>query len=793
MKQYSVAIIENENGDVFLLRRSWSAPWGDFQWSLPGGEIEEGETAVKALIREINEELSIKITEQDCALILTIDETSELGNHKTFYYRVYSTDFTEDKIILNFENDKYQFLPKVDYEQLDLIPNLDVVFKFLCEKERFHFNAPTITLVDDLQKSFDTLLQRNPYEEVFEKGLDRSKLILKEITDKLGHHIKKWVRATSGQAAEKKPKQQESTKPEHSGIDYHSTYKDDSKLKAHAQAATPEQLVTFIHKEKNNPNAKRLIEHAQAELKSRGITEPSKDDNSPFSDSKKDEKVNANEEEGKQEEDKSEGKKLSKEGQEHIDLTGLADTSKDLLDYLPEVDKDANISDEEKQHIKEHVYKHIGKLTEKETSSKDDTKTLDKKEEKPEKKDVSDMDDEEKLKTIKGATKNPDGVYNPETGEGWNGDESLDKKHKQESDNIDNKVTTDIKNLIDPDTRVGALSMQEGPGGLGKTFTAIKELKAGGYDEIHIGDKDKRGDKSKKGFVHVKGGMTPTSLFEAMHDYPNAVFLIDDAKKIFESGEALEYIKAATDTSKQTVTRGIAGGGADKAENNKQKFTEQIENFKNDFKDLGDEVKKLQDARDPANESKINAKKKAMRTIQTNIRDKERQMKSLGDIRDKQFDFKGKVMMISNKFPTDNKKLNDEMYKPLQSRTTSGKITDLSMSNEAKLHKLSTLVPHFTGGKTADGKDIAPKDFKERKEVYDFVKKLVQEGRIDDISTRLLSGVYSQKVQQDKAGKNWKMELAKQYKKPDNNAVEKSINTDINIYEHLENLILGIN
>lgn len=860
MEQYSLAIIENTKGEVFLVRKSWSAPTADYKFSFPGGMVEKGETPLQAVCREMREETGITIKESECSHILTVDSDGDNGKIKKFYYKVHSENFNEEDVILNYENDKYQFISKEDYDADDLIPNLDIVLDFLCKNERFDYNSQTIKVGGILEKSFLDLLQPNPYQSVFEKGLDTSKLVLKEITDKMGRTMKKWVRASKPEGKTKKPKAEEKIKEKkpkaegdegkepkketHSGIDYHSVYNDAEKLANHAKEATPEQLATFIEKEKTNPNATNLVKLAENELKSRGIEKPSAQDKSPYGEKEKkaEEKKASKEPEAKSEketkpetESSKEPEKKEKEsehsvhGQEHLDLADLADEPKDVVNYLPFVEKDKNLSDEEKERVKSKMYEHIGKLTHQsatDASKKEETKKEEPKKEEPKKEepkkeapkkepeskekeveektfeskekaeekpkvDYSQMDDKEKFKKIDGAKQYEDGVYNMETGEGWVGDESLGEKVAEESEKIDNNIRSDISNLIDKDTRVGALTMQTGPGGLGKTFTAIKELKDNGHEEIKIGDKSKRGDKSKKGYVHVKGGMTPTSLFETMHDYPHATFVIDDAEKIFNNADALEYIKAATDTGGQTVTRGVAGSAADKADIQRERFTDQMENLKEDHQEHKDEYNRLVEERDPGNDRKIKAVKKKIRESNTKLRDKQRSIDALGDIRAKQFDFKGKVMMISNGFPLGNKELKKRMYDPLMSRTSSGQITDLAMSKEAKLHKLSTLIPHFDGGDHPDGGRIEPKNFGERKEVYDFVKKMVQDDRINDVSTRILSGVFGQKRQHEKAGKNWKMEVASQYKKA-NFELEKSMASDINIYNHLENLIFGL-
>lgn len=824
-KVYANAIIRNSEGKILILRRSWSAPWMDYKWSLPGGHLEEGEEPIDALIRELKEETTLAVNSADCVEVLKMTEDDGTDKHVSHYFSVNIEGRVEDKnIMLDFENDKYNFVTEDEAIKEDLIPNLDLVFEQLKPKPEVEVDE----IKTDIIKGFDDILGYNPFYEV-EKGLmNTAKLTLKTITDKLGHRTKRWVKTEQPQKAEpKQPKVEEPknekqpAKPEPQvGIDYHSIYKDDEKLKGFASKTKSEHLAAFIEREKNNPNAKRLVDISQAELKQRGeeVKNPYGDEKEP--EPKQETKQPEPKKEPKPKEDnggwndvkhgklvkptkedvEAEANKLSKPAQEHLDLTDLADTKEDLLNYLPEIDKDKNISDEERDKVKSKVYEQIGKLIatgKGEEKPKSEPKQPEAKKEepkpepkKPEKPDYSAMSDKEKLKTIKGATKNPDGVYNPETGEGYTGDNSLGEKAKANAETVDDNIKSDIQSLLSPSARRGKLVMQTGSGGLGKTYTAVNELKKNGYKEIEIGDKSRKGDKSANGFVHIKGSMTPTSLYEAMHDYPNAVFLIDDARRIFQSPEALEYIKAATDTSTQTVTRGTAGGGADKAENDRATWTEQLDNLKQDDKDFDKQLKELQEERNPSNKKKIDSIKKKQRDLKTKISEKQRNIDALGDIRHKQFEFKGKIMMISNRFPTDDKRLREEMYEPLMSRTSSGKITDLKMTDDAKLYKLSTLVPHFQGGVDNEGKAIKPKDFKERHEIYDFVKKLVKEGRTDDISTRLLSGVMDEKRLHESNGKNWKMELLKKYPRKDEGDMEKGF-TFTDVCSHLENLILG--
>jgi 8-oxo-dGTP diphosphatase len=62
LNQISVvcAIIEND-GKILAAKRSDLRPHGGF-WEFPGGKIEEGEDAEKAIVREIREELGTEIS-----------------------------------------------------------------------------------------------------------------------------------------------------------------------------------------------------------------------------------------------------------------------------------------------------------------------------------------------------------------------------------------------------------------------------------------------------------------------------------------------------------------------------------------------------------------------------------------------------------------------------------------------------------------------------------------------------------------------------------------------------------
>ncbi len=58
----TAAVVLNDEGQVLLTQRAGDGPLAG-KWEFPGGKVEQGETLIKGLHREITEELEIEIEE----------------------------------------------------------------------------------------------------------------------------------------------------------------------------------------------------------------------------------------------------------------------------------------------------------------------------------------------------------------------------------------------------------------------------------------------------------------------------------------------------------------------------------------------------------------------------------------------------------------------------------------------------------------------------------------------------------------------------------------------------------
>ena len=121
------ALIKNKNGEYLVTRRSSIDDWQPGVWDLPGGSIEFSENPEDALLREIDEEVGIKVNV--LRLIYCYSFMSNPQRHQ--FQLVYECEYVSGDIKLNPEDhDEFRWLRPEEFKNLKKI----AFFESLCDK-----------------------------------------------------------------------------------------------------------------------------------------------------------------------------------------------------------------------------------------------------------------------------------------------------------------------------------------------------------------------------------------------------------------------------------------------------------------------------------------------------------------------------------------------------------------------------------------------------------------------------------------------------------------------------------
>ncbi len=105
MKVAKLVIIDN-NHHYLLLHRSNHPTFGTDP-DLPGGTIEEGESQLQAMVREVDEEAGIIVHESDAKLLY---EGTSYSRHNTHYSLYVVTLKNRPEVKLSWEHSSYEWL-----------------------------------------------------------------------------------------------------------------------------------------------------------------------------------------------------------------------------------------------------------------------------------------------------------------------------------------------------------------------------------------------------------------------------------------------------------------------------------------------------------------------------------------------------------------------------------------------------------------------------------------------------------------------------------------------------------
>ena len=109
-----IGIVINDLGKALIAQRTYEQSMGGL-WEFPGGKVEKGESFEKALIREINEELTVEIKVlEKIGLKLVNDKMLNISVHY-FYGKICSG------VIKLTEHTDFKWVKKNDFKSYDFI------------------------------------------------------------------------------------------------------------------------------------------------------------------------------------------------------------------------------------------------------------------------------------------------------------------------------------------------------------------------------------------------------------------------------------------------------------------------------------------------------------------------------------------------------------------------------------------------------------------------------------------------------------------------------------------------
>ena len=107
-------LIYNNENEVLLMKRSSFIAYGNM-YCLPGGHLENNETIVEGMIRELKEEIGVVFSENELELIKVINRKIKDNNYIDFIFKGY----LKDRKVFNLEKEK---CTRIIYRTIDKIP-----------------------------------------------------------------------------------------------------------------------------------------------------------------------------------------------------------------------------------------------------------------------------------------------------------------------------------------------------------------------------------------------------------------------------------------------------------------------------------------------------------------------------------------------------------------------------------------------------------------------------------------------------------------------------------------------
>ena len=126
--RFSVNVVENEDSEILLLKRSTASKYGPGLWGFPAGHLEEGESPEQCGSRELSEEIGENISVELIRHLTPVrDEIT--GNIYEFY--LFHLRWVGGEIRLNHEHTDYAWVNRHDYKHYPVMRGVDLDLLYL--------------------------------------------------------------------------------------------------------------------------------------------------------------------------------------------------------------------------------------------------------------------------------------------------------------------------------------------------------------------------------------------------------------------------------------------------------------------------------------------------------------------------------------------------------------------------------------------------------------------------------------------------------------------------------------
>ena len=126
--RFSVNVVENEDSEILLLKRSTASKYGPGLWGFPAGHLEEGESPEQCASRELSEEIGENISVE---LIRHLAPVRDEITGKIYEFYLFHLRWMGGEIRLNHEHTDYAWVNRHVYKHYPVMRGVDLDLLYL--------------------------------------------------------------------------------------------------------------------------------------------------------------------------------------------------------------------------------------------------------------------------------------------------------------------------------------------------------------------------------------------------------------------------------------------------------------------------------------------------------------------------------------------------------------------------------------------------------------------------------------------------------------------------------------